>query len=273
MSIPLRLLLVEDSSDDALLLARELEVNGYDVYAERVDTPAAMASALDRVDWDLVIADYTMPQFSGAAALALVRQRSMEAPFIFVSGTVGEDAAVAGMKVGADDYIMKGNLKRLAPAVKRGLRDAQVRRERKRAEARVQYLAYFDPLTELPNRTLLHDRLKHTLALAYRENMPVALLMLDLDRFKDVNDTLGHHIGDLLLHQVGRRLASVLRESDTASRLGGDEFAVVLPDTALDGAMTTARKIQDAIGIPSRWRAWSSTSGRASGSRCFTSRR
>lgn len=250
MSVPLRLLLVEDSSDDALLLARELEVNGYDVYAERVDTPAAMASALDRVDWDLVIADYTMPQFSGAAALALVRQRSMEAPFIFVSGTIGEDAAVAGMKVGADDYIMKGNLKRLAPAVKRGLRDAQVRRERKRAEARVQYLAYFDPLTELPNRTLLHDRLKHTLALAYRENMPVALLMLDLDRFKDVNDTLGHHIGDLLLHQVGRRLASVLRESDTASRLGGDEFAVVLPDTALDGAMTTARKIQDAIGHP-----------------------
>jgi diguanylate cyclase (GGDEF)-like protein len=250
MNIPLRVLLVEDSSDDALLLVRELEISGYDVYAERVDTPAEMESALDRVEWDLVIADYTMPQFSGAAALALVRQRSTEAPFIFVSGTIGEDAAVAAMKVGADDYIMKGNLKRLAPAVKRGLRDAQVRRDRKRAEARVQYLAYFDPLTELPNRTLFHDRLKHTLALAYRENMPVALLMLDLDRFKDINDTLGHHTGDQLLHQVGQRLATVLRESDTAARLGGDEFAVVLPDTALDGAMTAARKIQDAINRP-----------------------
>src|SRR5437867_1489521 len=115
MMTPLRLLLVEDSMDDALLLLRELQVGGFDVTCERVDTSADMNKALESCQWDLIIADYTMPRFSGSAALELARSRSPESPFIFVSGTIGEDAAVAAMKTGADDYIMKGNLKRLVP--------------------------------------------------------------------------------------------------------------------------------------------------------------
>ena len=138
MKIPLRLLLVEDSMDDALLLVRELELGGYDVSCERVETFTDMNAALDREGWDVIIADYTMPKFSGTAALELVRSRSIDAPFIFVSGTIGEDAAVAAMKIGADDYIMKGNLKRLTPAVQRELRDAQTRRDRRTAEERLQ---------------------------------------------------------------------------------------------------------------------------------------
>ncbi len=131
MGTPLRALLAEDSEDDALLLARELRRVGYDLSYERVDTPAGMRAALDRQAWDLVLGDYNMPHFSGPAALELVRERDPDVPFIFVSGTIGEDVAVAAMKAGAHDYVMKSNLKRLAPAVERELREADIRRQRR----------------------------------------------------------------------------------------------------------------------------------------------
>src|SRR6202008_4978263 len=98
-------------------------------------------------------------------------------PFIFVSCTIGEDVAVAAMKTGADDYIMKGNLKRLVPAVQRELRDAEDRRHPRPAEYRVQSLAYSDPLTELPNRPLLHDRLQQAIVAAHRDSDPLSVLM------------------------------------------------------------------------------------------------
>ncbi|HEY6224836.1 MAG TPA: response regulator [Gemmatimonadales bacterium] len=134
MGTPLRVLLVEDSADDARLLVRQLGTAGYDVTHRRVDTPDAMQDALERSVWDIVISDYSMPQFSGTAALALVQERGLDLPFIFVSGTIGEDLAVAAMKAGAADYVLKDKLKRLVPAIERELRDAEVRRERRRAQ-------------------------------------------------------------------------------------------------------------------------------------------
>ncbi|HXJ29580.1 MAG TPA: response regulator [Gemmatimonadales bacterium] len=134
MGTPLRVLLVEDSADDARLLVRQLGTAGYDVTHRRVDTPDAMQEALERNVWDIVISDYSMPQFSGTAALNLVKDRGLDVPFIFVSGTIGEDVAVAAMKAGASDYVLKDKLKRLVPAIERELRDAEVRRERRRAQ-------------------------------------------------------------------------------------------------------------------------------------------
>src|SRR6266436_5304656 len=134
MRVPLRVLIAEDSEDDARLLLRELQQAGYQPTYERVDTPAAMTSALDRHAWDLVIGDYSMPAFSGPAALALLRARDPDTPFIFVSGTIGEDVAVEAMKAGAQDFLTKGNRRRLIPAIQRELRDAEVRRERRRAQ-------------------------------------------------------------------------------------------------------------------------------------------
>jgi PAS domain S-box-containing protein len=134
MGIALRVLLVEDSPDDARLLVRQLTQAGYDVQHERVESPAAMRDALTRAGWDLVISDYSMPGFSGTAALSLVQQLGVDVPFIFVSGTIGEDIAVAAMKAGASDYVLKDKLKRLIPAIERELRDAEMRRERRRAQ-------------------------------------------------------------------------------------------------------------------------------------------
>jgi len=135
MATQLRALIVEDSEDDAELLVRELERGGYRVAFERVYTPEDLHEALDRQAWDVIFADYTMPRFRGTEALAMVRNRGMEVPFLFVSGTIGEEVAVAAMKAGADDYFIKGKTQRLVPAVARELRDAAGRRERHRIEA------------------------------------------------------------------------------------------------------------------------------------------
>ena len=134
MSRRLAALLVEDSEDDALLVARHLRRGGYDLDVRRVDTLEGMREALASQPWDVVIADYAMPSFSGMAALDLLRQQEMDLPFIIVSGTIGEESAVAAMKAGAHDYIMKGNLVRLLPAVEREIQEAERRRAGKLAE-------------------------------------------------------------------------------------------------------------------------------------------
>ena len=248
--VPLKVLLIEDNADDAVLVTRALSEAGYDVSASRVDTADDLRQALTDTSWDLAIADYTMPSFSGMKALTMVREHGADLPFIFVSGTIGEDVAVAAMKEGAHDYIIKGNLRRLAPAVARELREAAVRRERTRANERVAYLAYHDPLTDLPNRALLHDRLQQAILTSRREDKPIALLIVDLDGFKEINDALGHYMGDRVLQQVAARLRRTLRESDTVARLGGDEFALLLPLTDLHGAELTARKVLQDLDQP-----------------------
>lgn len=122
---------------------------------------------------------------------------------------------------------------------------------RKQAEARVQYLAHFDSLTDLPNRVLFRERLNQAFVQAKRTDMAFALLMLDLDRFKSINDTLGHHIGDLLLKAAGERIAASVRESDTVARLGGDEFAVILTNlVSAQGAGSVAETIVAKIAEP-----------------------
>jgi diguanylate cyclase (GGDEF)-like protein len=171
-------------------------------------------------------------------------------PFIFVSGTAGEEAAVAAMKAGAHDYMLKGNLKRLAASVGRELREAALRRDRRRAEQRMAYLAYHDALTDLPNRALLHDRLDQAARAANREGRSLALLVMDLDGFKQINDTLGHPAGDRVLQHVASRVRSTLREADTVARLGGDEFAIVLPFTDIDGGVLAAQKVLQEIDQP-----------------------
>ena len=131
-SVPLRVLLVEDSEPDAELLLAELSNAGYHVVAHRVQTAEEMRAALTRDAWQVVLADYGLPSFDAPAALAITHELKPDLPFIIVSGTVGEDAAIAALKAGASDFVAKSRLARLVPAIERELRDADLRREQAR---------------------------------------------------------------------------------------------------------------------------------------------
>ncbi len=134
MTKPLRVLLVEDREDDALLVLRHIERAGHDVSHDRVETAEAMRHALERAEWDVVISDYSLPRFSGPAALEVLRQSGMDLPFIMTSGTIGEETAVEALRAGAHDFMLKSNLARLVPAIERAMRDAEQRRAHRKAE-------------------------------------------------------------------------------------------------------------------------------------------
>ncbi|WP_020472782.1 hybrid sensor histidine kinase/response regulator [Zavarzinella formosa] len=133
--VPLRLLFVEDSEDDVLLLTRHLRQGGYQPIFERVDTADGLRASLHRGGWEIVISDYCMPRFSGLEALNITLQVAPDVPFILISGTVGEEVAVESIKAGASDYLMKQNLIRFVPAISRALRDAAERKTMRRAES------------------------------------------------------------------------------------------------------------------------------------------
>jgi PAS domain S-box-containing protein len=136
MKTPLRILIVEDSEDDALLVIRQLKIGGYDIISERVDSSETMANALIERTWDIVLSDFTMPHFNGIDALEILKGAGIDIPFIIISGTIGEETAVEVMRAGAHDYIMKNNMTRLLPAVERELREAKNRSERRRLEVK-----------------------------------------------------------------------------------------------------------------------------------------
>jgi len=242
--ISLTLLMVEDNPDDAELILRAIRRGGYDVDYTRVDNAHDLSQQLRTSDWDLVLSDYAMPNFNGLAALKIVKEHNRNMPFIIVSGTIGEEVAVEAMRKGAHDYLMKDNLARLVPAIRRELTDADERRARRIAEQTLRHQAYHDLLTGLPNRWLLRDRMEQAFAYAHREDHSLAVMFLDLDRFKNLNDTMGHVAGDHLLRSVAERLKSAMTPWDTIARLGGDDFVLLIPDIEnQDGARTVADKL------------------------------
>lgn len=247
MDTPIRVLLVEDSEDDALLIQRELRQGGYVPTLLRVQTEESMQTALVSHYWDLVITDHNIPGFSSQAALETLQGSGHDIPVIIVSGSIGEDIAVAAMKMGAHDYIMKDNLARLVPAIGRELREADLRRSHRMAEATIHHLAYHDTLTGLVNRNEFDRRLAQVLETAKSENSHHALLYLDLDQFKVINDTCGHQAGDQLLSQLAVVLRAEVRGRDTLARLGGDEFGLLLENCALHQAEQVAESIRSAV--------------------------
>jgi diguanylate cyclase (GGDEF)-like protein/PAS domain S-box-containing protein len=364
----IRVLIVEDSADDAELMVRELRRAAYKVSWTRVEDAAAMRAALLGGTWDVILSDFNMPQFSAPAALALTLESRKDIPFIIVSGAIGEESAVALMRAGASDYVFKDKLARLAPCVARELREAKARlrhranaenlellsaavenahdmviiteaeplsdgyleivyansaverltgwkpdelvgstvrrfygaraeaepvpfletvnyrkdgssfwagiswrdvrneagevthwisirrdiSERKAAEASLAYNAHYDALTGLPNRAFLTGRLEQAVVDARREHRPAALLYIDLDFFKHVNDTLGHLEGDALLRAVAQRLKGCCAgESETLGRSGDDEFILLMERVeTIEACVAKAQGVLAALARP-----------------------
>jgi diguanylate cyclase (GGDEF)-like protein/PAS domain S-box-containing protein len=368
----LEILLVEDNRADAELIVRELHRSGLNCSSRLVDSESDLRDALERAKPDAVLSDFTLPGFSGLDALKIVREKLRDTPFIFVSGTIGEERAFDAVKRGATDYVLKDNLPRLGPVVRRALQESGERFERRSAErslretgerlksilgsltdvvwslsgdqqellyfnagleatygraasefkenpellvecvhaddrerveahwkglwegrrfdleyrilhpdgaerwlhhrswpvwsssggilrvdaiirditehrryeTRIEHLATHDPLTDLPNRNLLADRLRQIVARAGSNGSRFAVLFLDLDGFKSINDRYGHDSGDELLRAVAARLRTALRGGDIVGRLGGDEFVIVLGDAGTrPGVLALANRV------------------------------
>ena len=247
MITPLRVLIVEDSKDDALLLVNELRRGGFAPDYQQVDNPDEMTSALLDHEWDLIITDHNMPSFNSSDALSIVKQAGLDIPSIVVSGYISDDAAVEAMREGAQDYVMKDNLKRLVPAIQRELQEARSRGAHKQAQATIQHMAYHDALTNLANRHEFDRQVLLALNSAKQMGKTHMLFYLDVDQFKVVNDTCGHIAGDEFLKQLARELKRHLRDEDTLARLGGDEFGVLLVNCPFEKGIKIAEYLSAAV--------------------------
>jgi len=204
----LRLLMIEDSEDDALLVIRALKKGGYDIEYERVETAAAMKKALQEKQWDIILCDYKLPKFDAPQAIAVLKEANIDIPLIIVSGTIGEETAVECMRLGAQDYIMKANLLRLAPAVEREIAEAQARAGHRRAEEEKQ---------------ILEERLQ-------RAEKMEALGLLAGGVAHDLNNVLGVIVGYAELAMGGVDKQSNLRRHLENIKNGGLKSAAIVDD-------------------------------------------
>ncbi len=240
---PLRLLLVEDSSSDAQLFLDMLEDGGDTrVDVTWVQTLAAARLALSE-PLDCVLLDVGLPDARGLEGLLALRGQSPDTPVVVVTGHEDRDFALEAVAAGAQDYLIKGS-----SDVDALLRAAHYAIERQRAQGLLARRALQDPLTGLGNRTMLLDRLELALNRRRRAESPAALLFLDLDGFKAINDTHGHAAGDAVLLAVGRALRDALRTEDTVARFGGDEFAALCEDVPdADAAAVVATRVVEGV--------------------------
>lgn len=243
----LRLLVVEDNPGDAALVGAMLEEATPDVH--EVHHARRAGEAVERLlggVFDCVLLDLSLPDAHGLEALEHLRTAALDVPIVVLSGRTDEELAVRAVTDGAQDYLIKGEVdgRLLARSIAYAM-------ERKRAEVELAHQALHDGLTGLPNRALLIDRLGQALNRLGRHDSSLAVLFCDLDRFKVVNDSLGHGAGDELLVAVAERLVRVLRGGDTAARFGGDEFVVLCEDIGGERpAMLVAERIIEALSRP-----------------------
>jgi len=220
-------LLIEDNPGDARLI---LEMIREDPEAPfHLHTADRLSRGLEHLaggETVLVLLDLSLPDSMGLETFSRVYAHSPTVPIIVLTGNDDQTVALNAVKGGAQDYLVKGRLDRELL-----LRSMQYSIERKRYQQQLEHQANYDALTGLPNRNLLHDRLRQAVY-SQRNPRAIAVVFMDLDHFKFVNDSLGHSVGDKLLKGMGERLRSVLREGDTVGRVGGDEFVLILNDQA-----------------------------------------
>lgn len=226
-----RVLLIEDDPSDALLFETGLRLNHPGEFAVTVAPDMATAvSLLRRETFDVMSLDLGLPDARDLQAVARLQAEAPHIGFIVLSHSEDPELAIETVKAGAQDYLVK---RRAGGAnIAKSLRYAE---ERKRAEQRLADFAFHDQLTGLANRSLFRQRVAKALANCRRKGDAFGVLLLDMDRFKSINDALGHDAGDAFLQQVAERLREATRETDTVARLGGDEFAVLATGIATAG--------------------------------------
>lgn len=243
MSLPLRVLLIEDEEDDALLLRRELERSGYDLHFLRVTTAEELGHALDSDSWDIILADYSLPRFDAPTALAMVRARLPDTPFIIVSGTVGEEAVVKCMRDGANDFFLKGRLKLLPLAINREIEAAQTRRQQHAAEQQLRdterRLAQLFASSPVPySVTQVHDQRIVMVNPAYCEMTGY-----------DVEEIIGHTVAELNIWVHAHERAALLNALAGPLPVRNFEFQARRKDGTLGDILLTA-DIIDFNGVP-----------------------
>jgi diguanylate cyclase (GGDEF)-like protein len=242
-----RVLIVEDNPGDAILvreMLRDADPGGFELaHASR------LSEGIDRLlagGLECILLDLSLPDAEGLDALTQIQAVSLDIPVIVFSGRNDERVAVRAVQEGAQDYLIKGQVdgRLLARSINYAI-------ERKRVEVELAHQALHDALTGLPNRGLFLDRLAQALARIGRHSSALAVLFCDLDRFKVVNDSLGHGAGDMLLVDVARRLEDVLRAGDTAARFGGDEFVILCEDiSGAHQAIAVADRVSEVLAAP-----------------------
>jgi len=241
-------LLVEDNPGDARLVQELLAETGSQFEISHVATLTDARQHLMTEVVECVLLDLSLPDASRLEAPMQLRAAAPEVSIVILSGLQDELLAIKAVQEGAQDYLVKGRVD--GAAIGRSITYAA---ERKSLEMQMAHKAMHDALTELPNRTLFHDRLKHAVMRAKRHQSMIGVMFIDLDGFKPINDGLGHDVGDLLLKALGRRLQEGLRASDTAARFGGDEFMVLCEDVADEQhVISIAERLQSAIAEPFR---------------------
>jgi diguanylate cyclase (GGDEF)-like protein len=239
----LRVLQFEDAAVDRLLVAENLAAAiGARFELTQVHRLADGLAALAAGAPDAILLDLGLPDCQGADTFARVHALAPGTPILVLTGLNDEALGAQLVKAGAQDYLPKSEMSggMLARAIRYAI-------ERKQMQEALRRLAWHDALTGLPNRNLLTDRMRQLIALAGRNGDRVAVLFVDLDGFKAVNDTLGHDAGDTVLKEVAQRLQAVLRRSDTVARLGGDEFVIAAPE--IDTRADAARIAEKVLGV------------------------
>ncbi|MFT5355518.1 MAG: diguanylate cyclase (GGDEF)-like protein, partial [Polyangiales bacterium] len=242
------ILLIEDDDADAELVSSFLRCTRHRGKVVRVRRLNEAIQALEEDRFGVILTDLSLPDARGLDVVLRIQNTTTDTPLIVLSGQSANGVAVQALQAGAQDYLIKGGVDGAAL-----VRSIQYARERKRSEQELAQLAHFDPLTGLANRAQFKQRLDSTFARARRMQEPFAVLFLDLDGFKPINDDYGHAAGDALLVEVSRRLEETLREYDIVARLGGDEFAIVLDKLAdQNEAELIARRMLKVIAKPHR---------------------
>lgn len=250
-----KILIIDDSDEDQAIYKRFLTKEfGESLEIIAYSSGSAGLAYLTENAVDCILLDYQLPDMSGTDILKeIINNKKSDAPVIILTGQGNEKVAAEAFKLGANDYLMKNDLnqktlhKTIINVVEKLLQSAKIRDQ----EEKIKFMAYHDYLTGVSNRVHFEELARASLARAIRYKKIMAIYIIDLDRFKNINDTLGHEAGDILLKEVARRFISVIRDVDTLARLGGDEFAVIADTLAKESDCTIlADKLLESLKQP-----------------------